>query len=77
MSTGNYYKILEVKKTATNSEIKTSYRKLAVKFHPDKNQGDSKAAEKFKEITESYETLRNAEKRKKYDNQTGKSSFFK
>lgn len=63
----DYYKILGIPKTATADDIKKAYRKLAVKYHPDKNQGDKNAEEKFKEISEAYEVLSNSEKRKKYD----------
>jgi curved DNA-binding protein len=63
----DYYKSLEVSKTATADEIKKSYRKLARKYHPDVNPGDKAAEEKFKEISEAYEVLSNAENRKKYD----------
>ena len=63
----DYYKILGVAKTATAAEIKKSYRKLAIKYHPDKNQNNKPAEEKFKEINEANEVLTNAEKRKKYD----------
>lgn len=64
----DYYKILGVAKSASQEEIKKAYRKLAVKFHPDKNPGDKKAEEKFKEINEANDVLGDAEKRKKYDN---------
>lgn len=63
----DYYKILGVAKTATQDEIKKAYRKLAVKFHPDKNPGDKKSEEQFKEINEAYDVLGDAEKRKKYE----------
>ncbi len=63
----DYYKILGVSKTASQEEIKKAYRKLAVKFHPDKNAGNKQAEEKFKEINEANEVLGNEEKRKKYD----------
>ena len=63
----DYYKTLGVAKTATASEIKKAYRKLAVKYHPDKTKDDKAAEEKFKEVTEAYEVLKDAEKRKKYD----------
>ncbi len=63
----DYYKILGVNKKASQAEIKKAYRKLAMKFHPDKNQGDAKAEEKFKEISEAYEVLSHAENRRKYD----------
>lgn len=67
MNYKDYYKILGVKKDASKKEIKKAYRKLAGKYHPDKNQGDKAAEEKFKEINEANEVLGNAEKRKKYD----------
>ncbi|MCK5079911.1 MAG: J domain-containing protein [Bacteroidales bacterium] len=63
----DYYKILGVNKKASQAEIKKAYRKLAMKFHPDKNQGDAKAEEKFKEISEANEVLGNPENRGKYD----------
>ncbi len=63
----DYYQILGVAKEASGQEIKKAYKKLAVKYHPDKNPGDQAAEEKFKEITEAYEVLGDAEKRKKYD----------
>src|SRR5947199_10588945 len=53
--------------SATQDEIKKQYRKLAAKHHPDKNQNDPKAAERFKEISEAYQVLGDAEKRKQYD----------
>ena len=64
----DYYKILGVSKDASQDEIKKSYRKLAVKYHPDKNGGDKSAENQFKKITEAYETLSDPEKRGKYDN---------
>ena len=63
----DYYKVLGVEKNAAQDEIKKAYRKLAVKYHPDKNPGDKKSEEKFKEINEAYDVLGDAEKRKKYD----------
>ncbi len=66
----DYYKILGVERSAEKSEIKTAYRKLAMEYHPDRNQGDKKAEEKFKEINEAYQVLSDPEKRAKY-NQLG------
>src|SRR6185436_8816483 len=63
----DYYKILGVSKTATTDEIKKAFRKLAVKYHPDKNPGNKQMEEKFKEANEANEVLSNPEKRKKYD----------
>ncbi len=63
----DYYKVLGVSKTASQEEIKKKYRKLAVKYHPDKNKGDKAKEEKFKSITEAYEVLKDPEKRKQYD----------
>jgi molecular chaperone DnaJ len=63
----DYYEVLGVGKNATSDEIKKAYRKLAFKYHPDKNPGDKEAEEKFKEATEAYEVLNNAEKRNLYD----------
>lgn len=63
----DYYKILGVEKSATQDEIKKAYRKLAMKFHPDRNAGNKTAEEKFKEITEANEVLSDPGKRKKYD----------
>ncbi|MDP4210986.1 MAG: molecular chaperone DnaJ [Bacteroidota bacterium] len=63
----DYYEILEIAKTASADEIKKSYRKVAMKFHPDRNPGDKSAEEKFKEAAEAYEVLSDSEKRSKYD----------
>ena len=63
----DYYQTLGVSKTATDEEIKSAYRKLAKKFHPDHNQGDKNAEEKFKAINEAYEVLKDKEKRARYD----------
>jgi curved DNA-binding protein CbpA len=67
MAEKNYYIILEVSSTATPEEIKTAYRRLAKKYHPDKNTGNKAAEEYFKEIQEAYAVLSNPEKRKKFD----------
>jgi molecular chaperone DnaJ len=67
MSKRDYYEVLEVSKTATPEEIKKAYRKKALQYHPDKNQGDKQAEEKFKEAAEAYEVLSNPEKRQRYD----------
>jgi molecular chaperone DnaJ len=63
----DYYEILTVERTATEEEVKRSYRKLAVKFHPDKNPDDPHAEEKFKELGEAYDVLMDADKRAAYD----------
>jgi molecular chaperone DnaJ len=63
----NYYEILEVSREATSEEIKTAYRRLALKYHPDKNPGDRMAEEQFKKISEAYQVLAEAEKRQLYD----------
>lgn len=63
----DYYKILGVSKDASQDEIKKAYRKLAVKYHPDRNPDNKEAEDKFKEIGEAHEVLRDPEKRKKYD----------
>ena len=63
----DYYDILDVSRDADENDIKKAYRKLAIKYHPDKNPGDKEAEEKFKEATEAYDVLRTPEKRQRYD----------
>lgn len=63
----DYYKILDVSRDASTEEIKKAYRKLAMKYHPDKNQGDKHAEEMFKKASNAYEVLRDPKKRKRYD----------
>jgi len=71
----NYYHILEVPEGASGEEIKKSYRKLSLKYHPDKTQGNPEMTEKFQKINEAYETLGNQEKRKQYDHGSNNSFF--
>jgi molecular chaperone DnaJ len=63
----DYYQVLEVAKTATPDEIKKAYRKMAMKYHPDRNPGDKASEEKFKEAAEAYEVLHDENKRRRYD----------
>ncbi len=67
MEKRDYYEILGVSKTASADELKKAYRKMAIKYHPDKNPGDKEAEEKFKEAAEAYDVLSNPDKRAKYD----------
>ena len=67
MSKKDYYKILGVEKNASQEEIKAAYRKLALKYHPDRNPGNKEAEEKFKEAAEAYKILSDSTTRKKYD----------
>ena len=67
MERRDYYEVLGVSKSADATEIKKAYRKLALKYHPDKNPGDKEAEEKFKEAAEAYDVLSNEEKKRRYD----------
>ena len=76
----DYYKILEVSRSASDSDIKKAFRKKAMEYHPDKNAGDKKAEEMFKKVNEAYSVLSDPEKRKMYDmgidpNRQGSSGF--
>src|SRR5207253_7167052 len=71
----DYYKVLGVGKNASEEEIKKAYRKLARKYHPDRNPGDKRAEERFKEISQAHDVLSDAEKRKAYDRGTGPFGF--
>ena len=74
MAKRDYYEILGVNKDASDEDIKKAYRKLAVKYHPDKNPGDKAAEESFKELGEAYEALSEPQKRAAYD-QFGHAAF--
>ena len=74
MAKRDYYELLGVERNASQDEIKKAYRKTAFQFHPDKNPGNKEAEEKFKEATEAYEVLSDADKRKNYD-QFGHAAF--
>src|SRR5688500_125182 len=63
----DYYTVLDVARTASDDEIKKSYRKLAMQYHPDRNNGTAESEEKFKQITEAYDVLRDPQKRAAYD----------
>src|ERR671926_1516388 len=67
MSKRDYYEVLGVGKTASEAEMKSAFRKLAMKYHPDRNPGDKNAEIHFKEINEAYQTLTDAQKRAAYD----------
>jgi len=76
MAQTDYYKALGVDKNATPDEIKKAFRKLAVKYHPDRNQGDKASEEKFKEINEAYAVLSDPKKKEEYDT-FGSSGFHR
>ncbi|MCB0347780.1 MAG: DnaJ domain-containing protein [Bdellovibrionales bacterium] len=67
MAKDDYYKVLGVSKSATDDDLKKAYRKLAMKYHPDKNPGDKSAEDMFKKVSEAYDVLRDPERRKLYD----------
>ena len=68
MAKRDFYDVLGVNKNASPEELKSAYRKLAVKYHPDKNPGDKAAEDKFKEASEAYGILSDQEKKQNYDN---------
>src|SRR5438034_11350107 len=76
MAKRDYYEVLGIEKSVEAEEIKKAYRKLAVKFHPDKNPGDKTAEDQFKELGEAYEVLCDEQKRAAYD-QYGHAAFDK
>src|ERR1700744_4824196 len=71
----DYYKVLGVGKNASDEEIKKAYRKLARQYHPDRNPGDKKAEERFKEISQAHDVLSDPDKRKAYDRGSGPFGF--
>ena len=67
MSKRCYYEVLEVERGVNDADVKTAFRKLAMKWHPDRNPGDSSSEQRFKEINEAYEILKDPDKRAAYD----------
>ena len=67
MAKADYYNLLGVSRDASEQELKRAYKKLAMKYHPDRNQGDKSAEKKFKEVSEAYEVLSDQNKRQAYD----------
>ena len=67
MAKADYYDTLGVSRDASSAQIKKAYKKLAMKYHPDRNAGDKKSEEKFKELSEAYEVLSDSSKRQTYD----------
>src|ERR1700692_3336174 len=67
MTKRDYYEVLGVARTASDAELKATFRKLAMKFHPDRNPGDNDSEHRFKEINEAYDVLKDADKRAAYD----------
>jgi len=73
-----YYRVLELNQDATESDIKKAFRRLSIKYHPDKNPGDQESAQKYLEVNKAYEILTDAEKKQLYDlyGEEGSLSFF-
>ena len=67
MAKRDYYEVLGVPRNASKEDLKKAYRKVAMKYHPDRNQGDKQAEDKFKEASEAFEVLGDQEKRSRYD----------